>query len=113
MSPNFTKPIIKEIFKLYGISSVNLRSDAGIPTGRGLASSSVFVADGIRLYNVWNGIYLKEIHKKYYKQFSQNIERYYIKCKLFSFLDVMTCLWTKRLLKVVLFQHIPLIEVRK
>ena len=53
-------PIIKEIFKLYGISGVNLSSDADIPAGTGLASSSAFAAGLIHLCNVWNGTYLEK-----------------------------------------------------
>lgn len=51
-------PIIKEIFKLYGIGDVNLSSDADIPSGTGVGSSSAFTAGLIGLCNAWNGTYL-------------------------------------------------------
>ena len=53
-------PIIKEIFKLYGIGDVNLSSDADIPAGTGLGSSSAFTAGLIGLCNAWNGTYLEK-----------------------------------------------------
>ena len=57
--------------------------------------------------------YLKKICKEDYKQFSQDLERHCFKYKLFGFLDVISCSWTERSFKVVLFKYIPLIEYRK
>ncbi len=50
--------IIKEVFKLYHITGINLSSDADIPAGTGLASSSAFSVGLIHLCNAWNETYL-------------------------------------------------------
>lgn len=53
-------PIIKEVFELYGISGISLSSDADIPAGTGLGSSSAFTSGLIHLCNIWNGTHLEK-----------------------------------------------------
>jgi len=57
---NIEHPIIKEVLKLYGISGISLSSDADIPAGTGLGSSSAFASGLIHLCNIWNGTHLEK-----------------------------------------------------
>lgn len=51
-------PIIKEVFKKYGIVGVDFNSSADIPSGTGLASSSAFTVGLINLCNVFTDNYM-------------------------------------------------------
>jgi len=51
-------PIIKNVFKRYGIKGVDFNSSADIPAGTGLASSSAFTAGLINLCNVYSDHYM-------------------------------------------------------
>lgn len=59
-------PIIKEVFKKYGIVGVDFNSSADIPSGTGLASSSAFTVGLINLCNVYMDKYMdkEEIAKE-------------------------------------------------
>lgn len=51
-------PIIKNVFKRYGIKGVDFNSSADIPAGTGLASSSAFTCGLINLCNAYTEKYL-------------------------------------------------------
>lgn len=51
-------PIIKDVFKKYGIKGVDFNSSADIPSGTGLASSSAFTVGLINLCNIYTDIYM-------------------------------------------------------
>lgn len=53
-------PIIREVFKKYGISGVDLNSIADIPARTGLASSSAFTVGMINLCNVFTNRYMSK-----------------------------------------------------
>ncbi len=50
-------PIIKSVFRRYGIKGVDFNSSADIPSGTGLASSSAFTAGLINLCNAYTDNY--------------------------------------------------------
>lgn len=51
-------PIIKNLFKRYGIKGVDFNSSADIPAGTGLASSSAFTSGLINLCNTYSDKYM-------------------------------------------------------
>lgn len=51
-------PIIRTVFKKYGIKGVDFNSSADIPSGTGLASSSAFTVGLINLCNVFTDRYM-------------------------------------------------------
>lgn len=51
-------PIVKNLFKRYGIKGVDFNSSADIPAGTGLASSSAFTAGLINLCNTYTDKYM-------------------------------------------------------
>ena len=53
-------PIIREVFKKYGIKGVDFNSSADIPSGTGLASSSAFTVGLINLCNVYTDNYMSK-----------------------------------------------------
>jgi len=53
-------PIIKNVFKRYGIKGVDFNSSADIPAGTGLASSSAFTVGLINLCNTFKDGYLSK-----------------------------------------------------
>lgn len=53
-------PIIKEVFKKYGIVGVDFNSSADIPSGTGLASSSAFTVGLINLCNAYTDNYMNK-----------------------------------------------------
>lgn len=53
-------PIIKNIFKRYGIRGVDFNSSADIPAGTGLASSSAFTCGLINLCNAYTEKYMNK-----------------------------------------------------
>lgn len=53
-------PIIKEVFKKYGIVGVDFNSSADIPSGTGLASSSAFTVGLINLCNTYTDKYMNK-----------------------------------------------------
>jgi len=53
-------PIIREVFKRYGIKGVDFNSSADIPSGTGLASSSAFTVGLINLCNVYTDKYMNK-----------------------------------------------------
>lgn len=55
---NIQHPIIREVFKLYNISGVDMNSSADIPAGTGLSSSSAFASGLINACNAWNETYM-------------------------------------------------------
>ncbi len=50
-------PIIREVFRLYGIEGVDFSSSADIPSGNGLSSSSAFTTGLIHLCNAYKELY--------------------------------------------------------
>ncbi len=50
-------PIIREVFRLYGIKGVDLSSSADVPSGNGLSSSSAFTTGLIHLCNAYKELY--------------------------------------------------------
>ena len=50
-------PIIREVFRLYGIKGVDFSSSSDIPSGTGLSSSSAFTAGLIQLCNAYTEAY--------------------------------------------------------
>ena len=55
---NIQHPIIREVFKLYNISGVDMNSSADIPAGTGLSSSSAFASGLINACNAWTETYM-------------------------------------------------------
>jgi len=53
-------PILREVFKMYGIKGVDFNSSADIPSGTGLASSSAFTAGLINLCNAYSEKYMSK-----------------------------------------------------
>lgn len=53
-------PIIKNVFKRYGIKGVDFNSSADIPSGTGLASSSAFTCGLINLCNAYTEKYMTQ-----------------------------------------------------
>ena len=53
-------PIIRTLFKKYGIKGVDFNSSADIPAGTGLASSSAFTAGLINLCNAYTDRYMNK-----------------------------------------------------
>jgi D-glycero-alpha-D-manno-heptose-7-phosphate kinase len=53
-------PIIREVFKKYGIKGVDFNSSADIPAGTGLASSSAFAVGLINLCNAYTDKYMNK-----------------------------------------------------
>lgn len=51
-------PIVKNLFKRYGIKGVDFNSSADIPAGTGLASSSAFTSGLINLCNTYSDKYM-------------------------------------------------------
>lgn len=51
-------PIIREVFRDYGIKGVDFNSSADIPSGTGLGSSSAFTVGLINLCNIYTGRYM-------------------------------------------------------
>ena len=51
-------PIIREVFRKYGIVGVDFNSSADIPSGTGLASSSAFTVGLLNLCNVYTDKYM-------------------------------------------------------
>lgn len=51
-------PIIRDVFKKYGIKGVDFNSSADIPSGTGLASSSAFTVGLINLCNIYTDNYM-------------------------------------------------------
>jgi D-glycero-alpha-D-manno-heptose-7-phosphate kinase len=64
-------PIIKAVFKEFGIKGVDFSSSADIPSGTGLGSSSSFTAGLIHLCNAYTGKYM---NKKDMAEFACKIE---------------------------------------
>ncbi len=57
---NIRHPIIREVFKDYGIKGVDFNSSADIPSGTGLGSSSTFTVGLINLCNIYTGRYMSK-----------------------------------------------------
>lgn len=53
-------PILRVLFKRYGIKGVDFNSSADIPSGTGLASSSAFTVGLINLCNAYTGKYMNK-----------------------------------------------------
>lgn len=64
-------PIIREVFKDYGIEGVDFNSSADIPSGTGLGSSSSFTVGLINLCNIYTGRYMS---KKEIAEYACHIE---------------------------------------